>query len=119
MQVLRTMARERCARSFALRSGTEKTRIAAGHHTITRSGLKSIRGPAGIHVSAVQGGRSAVDRVSKSDNQRRNAEKWAGSGLRPEIGVSRVTAPGNGTTIPGARRLANIDFRARQGREYF
>jgi hypothetical protein len=58
--------------------------------------------------------------VSTSDNQRRNAEKWARPhGLRPEIGASRVTAPGSGTTIPGARRLAITDFTAQQGREYF
>ena len=40
-----------------------------------RSGLKIIRGRAVSYFCAVQGERSAVDRVSMSDEQRRDAQK--------------------------------------------
>jgi len=43
-----------------------------------RSGLKIIPGPAGSYFCAVQGERSAIDRVSMSDEQRENAQNGAG-----------------------------------------
>ncbi len=82
-----------------------------------RSGLKIIRGRAGSYFCAVQGERSVVDRVSMSDEQRRNAQKWPRPyGLDPEISASGVAALGNRTTIPCARRLATTDFRTQRDR---
>jgi hypothetical protein len=51
--------------------------VCAGARTrITRSGLKIIPGRAGSYFCAAQGERSAIGRVSMSDEQRENAQKW-------------------------------------------
>ena len=90
--------------------------VCAGARTrITRSGLKIIPGRAGSYFCAVQGERSAIGRVSMSDEQRENAQKCRrSSGLGPEIGASGVAALGNSTTSPCAWRLAITDFRTQR-----
>lgn len=89
---------------------------------MARSELIIISGHAGSPFFEVQGARGVVDRVSTSDDQRRNAKKEPRPfGLCPEVGASCVAALANGTTIPGARRLAQdldgADFRRQHGHE--
>ena len=79
---------------------------------ITRSGLNIIRGRVGSYFCAVQGERSAVDRVSMSDLSLKECALLPRPyGLDPEIRASGVAALGNSTTIPCARRLAPTKFK--------
>ena len=77
----------------------------------TRSGLKIIRGRADSYFRAVQGARSVVDRVSMSDEERRNARKQMSAlWVAPKNRVCCVAALEHRTTMLCAPRLADALF---------